>query len=432
MAYNRWLSRNDIEVLINDVYPYLFKGAHETERRMRSFLQVEGSKGAKTLDLMKYILNFVSTLVVYPERSIKEATESSVRSLLHQMNTLVLEPYDKLPRNLQPNNTKKGDWICPKKETDSVSRGHRMLPSHPWPEWSRFIGILYNDGYADRGDLKEFVENQKLPLEFLDVANVCLFFASDRMEIIRWLSRNDIEVLINDVYPYLFKGAHETERRMRSFLQVEGSKGAKTLDLMKYILNFVSTLVVYPERSIKEATESSVRSLLHQMNTLVLEPYDKLPRNLQPNNTKKGDWICPKCSFKNFTRNSKCLECVEPRPRRQLSDGEWDCPRCNYLNYVRNTMGLKCQCKRLPTHAPSTQNEDTAKEDKAENWFKKCKRLPTHAPSTQNEDTAKEDKAENWFKKMSKPVDEFSSRHSDSDESNHEDVVSDNEKPKQQ
>ncbi|PWA94115.1 GPCR kinase [Artemisia annua] len=36
--------------------------------------------------------------------------------------------------------------------------------------------------------------------------------------------------------------------------------------------------------------------------------------------------------------------------------------------------------------------------------------------------------------KMSKPVDEFSSRHSDSDaeESNHEDAVSDNEKPKQQ
>ncbi|PWA36008.1 ARM repeat superfamily protein [Artemisia annua] len=33
---------------------------------------------------------------------------------------------------------------------------------------------------------------------------------------------------------------------------------------------------------------------------------------------------------------------------------------------------------------------------------------------------------------MSKPADEFSSRHSDSDESNHEDAVSDNEKPKQQ
>ncbi|PWA83789.1 hypothetical protein CTI12_AA165680 [Artemisia annua] len=33
---------------------------------------------------------------------------------------------------------------------------------------------------------------------------------------------------------------------------------------------------------------------------------------------------------------------------------------------------------------------------------------------------------------MSKPVDEFSSCHIDSDESNHEDAVSDNEKPKQQ
>ncbi|GKF22614.1 hypothetical protein Tco_0074936, partial [Tanacetum coccineum] len=115
-----------------------------------------------------------------------------------------------------------------------------------------------------------------------------------------WLSRKDIEVVINDVYPFLFKSAQETDRRMRSFIQSEGSNEATSVDLMKYILNFVSNPIVQPERNAKETTESSVRSLLYEMANLASrgrapEQYEQMPRNPGPNITmKRGDWICPK------------------------------------------------------------------------------------------------------------------------------------------
>lgn len=34
-----------------------------------------------------------------------------------------------------------------------------------------------------------------------------------------------------------------------------------------------------------------------------------------------------RCTFMNFARNVKCLECEGARPRRQLTGREWECPR---------------------------------------------------------------------------------------------------------
>ncbi|KAI3703809.1 hypothetical protein L1987_74004 [Smallanthus sonchifolius] len=174
---------------------------------------------------------------------------------------------------------------------------------------------------------------------------------------------------------------------MMSFLQEEGSNEATSVDLMKYILSYASNPVIYPERNIKEATESSVRSLLQKMANLTYrgrpgrasDSYEQMPRNLGPNITmKKGDCICPKCSFMNYARNSnKCLECEEPRPQRQTVDGEWDCPR-------KKVVCLKCECRRPdapPIHESnsgyvlSKHTLGTDKEDKTERWFKKVKEL---------------------------------------------------------
>ncbi|KAL0449549.1 UNVERIFIED_CONTAM: Zinc finger protein VAR3, chloroplastic [Sesamum latifolium] len=63
---------------------------------------------------------------------------------------------------------------------------------------------------------------------------------------------------------------------------------------------------------------------------------------------KKGDWLCPKCDFMNFAKNTVCLQCDAKRPKRQLLPGEWECPQCNFLNYRRNTVCFHCEHKRPP------------------------------------------------------------------------------------
>ncbi|GJY73508.1 zinc finger protein VAR3, chloroplastic-like protein [Tanacetum coccineum] len=264
--------------------------------------------------------------------------------------------------------------------------GWRVPNDATWPEWIRLLECLDSGGYFNRNveeEVDEFVGSQSLGVEFVNAARSCLAFARHRPDVLRWLSRKDIEVVINDVYPFLFKSAQETDRRMRSFLQSEGSDEATSVDLMKYILNFVSNPIVQPERNAKETTESSVRSLLYEMANLASrgrapEQYEQMPRNPGPNITmKRGDWICP--NFMNFARNTKCLECEESRPQRQLADGEWDCPRCNFFNYRKNLVCFKCACNRpdvvSPTYAPNTQTQDTVKEDKTERWFQKVKEL---------------------------------------------------------
>lgn len=34
-----------------------------------------------------------------------------------------------------------------------------------------------------------------------------------------------------------------------------------------------------------------------------------------------------RCSFMNFARNMRCLECNGARPKRVLTGGEWECPQ---------------------------------------------------------------------------------------------------------
>lgn len=275
-----------------------------------------------------------------------------------------------IPIKLAQNFYSRATYNALQENNQIPANDYHAPPSHPWLEWTRLLESLSVEGYFNgRSNIEdEFTANENLSMEFVAAANSCLAFARDRPDILGWLPRKDIEVLINDGYPFLFKNAHETERRMRSFLQVEGSNEASSVDLMKYILSYASNPIIYPERNIKEATESSVRTLLQEMTNLsytgqyskqfqAVGRDEQMPRNLGPNITmKRGDWICPKCNFMNFARNTKCLECEELRPQRQLTGGEWDCPQCNFFNYRSNAVCLKCECRRpgevpLPGHA---------------------------------------------------------------------------------
>ncbi|XP_076895512.1 zinc finger protein VAR3, chloroplastic-like isoform X2 [Bidens hawaiensis] len=251
-------------------------------------------------------------------------------------------------------------------------------PSHPWPEWSELLQFISVSGNLNPGrSIKDqLVPNESLSMEFVDAACSFLGFAGNRPDILGWLPKNDVQVLVNNGTPFLFKNAIETEKRIRSFLQGEESSEATTLDLMKYILSYASNPIFYPERNIKEATELAARNLLRKMtNFNGKEEDDQTPTNLEQNITiKRGDWICQKCNFKNVATNTKCLECEELRPQRQLTGNEWDCPKCSFFNHGRNATCLKCECKR-PVAKIENQIKDTAEDEKSEKWFNKVAEL---------------------------------------------------------
>ncbi|XP_077230312.1 zinc finger protein VAR3, chloroplastic-like [Tasmannia lanceolata] len=257
---------------------------------------------------------------------------------------------------------------------ESVGFSSNSRVSHPWPEWQKLVENLWSGGYFNReigvGD-DEFSVFEDLPEEFVRSANACLWFARDRSDLLRLLSKKDIEVIVENGVPFLFKDATNSTRRLRSFLGSNGRdvlefERACAIDVMRFLLSYTySPLTASDQNNVnnRELVEVSVRNLLRELADLsgkvgesgffesapiqVPAGYEQSPRPFGQNiEMKRGDWICPKCSFMNFARNMKCLECDEQRPKRQLTGGEWECPQCVFFNYGRNTVCLMCDCKR--------------------------------------------------------------------------------------
>ncbi|XP_020114325.1 zinc finger protein VAR3, chloroplastic, partial [Ananas comosus] len=275
--------------------------------------------------------------------------------------------------------------------------GSRVV-ARPWPEWTRLVEHLAAGGYADRlgavssvaiggsvggGDDDSFFDREGLTEEFIKTAGTCLSFARDRPELLRMLSKKDIEVIVENGSPLVFRNGDNSIRRMRSFLNgsesnVLESETAKTVDIIRYLLSYIFNpdgTVDASNSKAKELTEASVRNLFAELVSVSgtvratsilestrqppLQQHEQLSRPPGQNiEMKRGDWICPTCSFMNFARNMRCLECNEVRPKRVLTGGEWECPQCDFFNYGRNMSCLRCDCKRpgeLPVNplAPS-------------------------------------------------------------------------------
>ncbi|XP_011079114.1 zinc finger protein VAR3, chloroplastic isoform X2 [Sesamum indicum] len=295
---------------------------------------------------------------------------------------------------------------------------------HPWPEWTHFLSVLPSGQGASAPEeyriLPEdaFVVYEELPDDFVRAAATCLAFARARPNLLGLLSKRDIEAVVSNGTPFLFKSALDTARRMRAFLAPDESNVAEfdkanTVDLMKYIISYASNPTVSFERNglySRELVDSSVRYLLHELvavssgaQTGYMPASDNqfsdrdgqtrkpFGQNIE---MKRGDWICRKCSFMNFARNMKCLECEEPRPKRQLTGREWECPQCNFFNYGRNLACLRCDCRRpgaplFKINNPqsvsgyngdyasksNTENRLAENEEKAQRWFSKISQL---------------------------------------------------------
>ncbi|KAK7397202.1 hypothetical protein VNO78_18369 [Psophocarpus tetragonolobus] len=296
---------------------------------------------------------------------------------------------------------------------------------HPWPEWIQLMEMLVHQNYFDhrRRDEDKMLhdvgfeppvlpEGFDLTKDFKTVHMACLNFGRDRFDILRSLSRKDIQVFVGYGCPtvdrkvvfsakLLRKLAHLDEGDVcsscslrnnceRAYLLTNKEDEARTLDVMRLLLTFgfdpVDGSVINKSLLKQKSVKSVVRKLLHEVVKLSSVPIDP---NLPPPvikkpppkvkkpppppkrrvgrddvEMKKGDWLCPKCEFMNFAKNTVCLQCDAKRPKRQLLPGEWECPECNFLNYRRNMACFHCECKRPPDEFLENKMQDRIQSSK--------------------------------------------------------------------
>ncbi|XP_027350284.1 uncharacterized protein LOC113861569 [Abrus precatorius] len=300
---------------------------------------------------------------------------------------------------------------------------------HPWPEWIQLMERLVHQNYFDhkRSDEDKLVHDLgfnspevadddvagfDLTKDFKSVHAACLNFGKDRFDILRSLSRKDIQVLVGFGCPtvdkkvvfsakLLRKHAHLDEGDVcsscslrnnceRAYLLTNKEDEARTIDVMRMLLTFgfdpVNGSVLNKSLLKQKSVKTVIRKLLHEVVKLSSVPIDPNlpppvikkppPKPKQPPpppkrrigrddvEMKKGDWLCPKCEFMNFAKNTVCLQCDAKRPKRQLLPGEWECPECNFLNYRRNMVCFHCECKRPPDEFLENKMQDRKQSSK--------------------------------------------------------------------
>ncbi|KAM0951099.1 putative Zinc finger, RanBP2-type [Dioscorea sansibarensis] len=241
--------------------------------------------------------------------------------------------------------------------------------------------------------------------DWITVRNACMNFGRDRFDILRSLARKDIQTLVGHGCPSMDPKVVFSAKLLRKYTHIdEGdvcsscslrntcSRGyiltrkedeARTLDVIRILLTYgfdhvKGTVENKPLMKMK-SVKTIVRKLLHEVVKLSSVPIDPNlpppvikkppPKVKQPPpppkkrvgrddvEMKKGDWLCPKCDFMNFAKNTVCLQCDAKRPKRQLLPGEWECPKCNFLNYRRNMACFHCEHKRPPDEYTENQNQ---------------------------------------------------------------------------
>lgn len=278
--------------------------------------------------------------------------------------------------------------------------GESLVSHHPWPEWVAFVDLLKSKGYyveasvpqgdtegeSTIGDIYRDINLLKIP---------SFSFARDRFDIFKSLSRKDIQRIVEKGCPNLFRKAVNSAKRLRAYVQLdegdvcsvcklrgscdrsyvilkESEAAARTVDIVRLLLFYaLDPLVISGEERPpdRDYIEISARQLLSQLTQLsetspnpsLPKPVTKSPQkkektsdllddNLTQNvEMKRGDWICTKCDFMNFSRNTRCMKCNEDGPRTvsmddiEMKKGDWTCPECNFMNFSRNLRCLKCK-----------------------------------------------------------------------------------------
>ncbi|XP_054823085.1 uncharacterized protein LOC129321377 isoform X2 [Prosopis cineraria] len=265
--------------------------------------------------------------------------------------------------------------------------------SHPWPEWVDLMECLMRRGYFD-ADGNPFRSGELGSRESNIIRTACLNFGRDRFDLLRYLSRKDIQVIVGDGCPSLDRKVVNSGKRLRAhvgidegtvcsacnlrgeceraFVKAREDEGGRTVDLMRIILTYgLDPIIGSVENKpcLNKMIKESVRRLLRELLELsIKEDGSNLSNstervNLNPQDKgnikvpmKQGDWLCPKCNFLNFARNIKCLSCdgfFQERIKQLQNDqehlplkkGDWICDKCNFINFARNTRCFLCKEK---------------------------------------------------------------------------------------
>ncbi|KAH7549409.1 hypothetical protein JRO89_XS13G0028200 [Xanthoceras sorbifolium] len=269
------------------------------------------------------------------------------------------------------------DTVTAAGDTDAGT-SYSPLHHHPWPEWVSFLDRLKTKGYFD--DDATVSNSESFSVVYKDgilVKDACLSFARDRYDIFKLLSTEDIQTLVGNGCPNLFRKTVNSGKRLRAHLRLdegdvcsacnlrgscdrayvtlkENEAAARTVDIVRILLSYaLDPLVVAGGEKPpgKETVEASARKLLSDLIKLsetapdpslpkpasksppkkeqtVNRLDDELSQNVE---MKRGDWMCPKCNFMNFSKNIKCLQCKENGPKNvgvvdvEMKKGDWVC-----------------------------------------------------------------------------------------------------------
>ncbi|PWA87687.1 Zinc finger, RanBP2-type [Artemisia annua] len=269
-----------------------------------------------------------------------------------------------------------------------VSTGEPLQHHHPWPEWVSFVDRLKVKGY-----INEKENGNDLYKDMTVLKEACLSFGRDRFDLFKSLSMQDVQTLVEKGCPNINRKTVNSGKRLRAHLQLDegdvcgvcilrGScdrayvilkdleSAARTVDIVRILLNYALDPVFDSDKkpSGAELVEASAKKLLLELTELSdtkidpemqrpaapvarkVQQYEFAERDPSRNvEMKRGDWMCPKCNFLNFSRNKKCRECNEDGPLKagvdevEMKKGDWNCPQCNFMNFSRNIRCMKCK-----------------------------------------------------------------------------------------
>ncbi|KAB2054965.1 hypothetical protein ES319_A11G003200v1 [Gossypium barbadense] len=269
--------------------------------------------------------------------------------------------------------------------------------SHPWPEWVTFIDRLKSKGYFVEANntVTSDAGNDYKDMNF--VKDACISFARDRFDLFKLLSTDDIETVVGSGCPNVLRKSVNSAKRLRAYVHLdegdvcgacnlrgscdrayvilkESEAAARTVDIVRILLSYALDPLVISEREKppgREHIDASARNLLSDLTKLSETSCDaEIPKpaaKARPRKEKqisgnddaefknvemkRGDWMCPKCNFLNFSRNLQCLKCKEGGPKNvrgeeiEMKKGDWLCSECSFMNFSRNTRCLKCKAE---------------------------------------------------------------------------------------
>ncbi|KAL6637712.1 hypothetical protein ACP70R_025284 [Stipagrostis hirtigluma subsp. patula] len=262
--------------------------------------------------------------------------------------------------------------------------------AHPWPEWVALMELLLRRGHVDPS---AFAAGSVSPSKDANlVRTACLRFGRERPELIRYISRWDIQVALRCGCPSIDRKVVNSGKRLRSHVgldegevcsqcnlrggceraYVKARKGevGRTVDVMRILLTYgldVITGNVENRACLHKTVKESIKNILNEVVELDSKGHssssEKAAQRMSKGQSalprKQGDWNCPKCDFLNFAKNIKCLRCNgefqeryqllhEDQEHLPLKKGDWICKKCNFLNFAKNTRCL--QCHEKPTN----------------------------------------------------------------------------------